>query len=67
MGNNFKNQAQRDHWNKYNNAYSKRNYKTVTIKLNVNSEKFVIDYLESFGKPFGTTVKDILKKEASKK
>ena len=34
MPNIFKTPEQRKHWNAYNNEYSKRNYRTITIKLN---------------------------------
>lgn len=47
MANNFKNQEQREHWNRYNNEYSKKTYRTITIKLNKNSDKDVIDYIDS--------------------
>ena len=47
MANNFKRPEQREHWNKYNNEYSKKNYRTITIKLNLVKDKDIIDYLES--------------------
>ena len=45
MPNNFKTQEQRDNWNKYNNAYAKEHYKTICLKLNVNTDKDIIDCL----------------------
>lgn len=45
MANNFKTPEQRANWNKYNNAYAKEHYKTICLKLNVDTDKDVIDYL----------------------
>lgn len=47
MPNVFKNDEQRKHWNEYANAYSKKNYKTICIKLNKTTDKDVIDLLDS--------------------
>lgn len=45
MANNFKTPEQRANWNKYNNAYAKEHYKTICLKLNVETDKDIIDYL----------------------
>ena len=47
MPNIFKNEAQRKHWNEYNNKYSKENYKTISLKLNKRTDKDIIEYLET--------------------
>lgn len=49
MPNVFKTKEQRQHWNEYNNQYSKKNYKTITFKLNKRTDKDVIDYFERIG------------------
>ena len=45
MPNIFKTPEQRKHWNTYNNEYSKRNYRTITIKLNKVTDADVIEFL----------------------
>lgn len=45
MANNFKNDEQRVRWNIYNKNYSKKNYKTITMKLNKEKDKDIIDFL----------------------
>ena len=49
MGNVFKNDEQRKRWNAYNSAYSHRNYKTITIKLNKEKDKDIIDFFDEHG------------------
>ena len=61
MGNIFKTQEQRDRWNKYNSDYSKRNYRTITLKLNKKTDKRVIDYLDSTGESTTTVVRRFLR------
>lgn len=51
MGNVFKNDEQRKHWNAYNNEYSKKTYKTITIKLNKIKDKDILDYMDNFKSP----------------
>ena len=45
MANNFKTPEQRANWNKYNNAYAKEHYKTICLKLNVDTDQDVINRL----------------------
>lgn len=61
MGNNFKNQEQRDHWNRYNSAYSKEHYKTYTVKFNRQQDKDVIDFLNQNSKSITATLKTIIR------
>lgn len=49
MANRFKNAEQRAHWNKYNAKYAAKNYKSICLKLNKQTDKDVIDYLTSLG------------------
>lgn len=63
MPNNFKNEEQRNRWNKYNNAYSRKNYRTFTIKLNREKDKDLIDYLESRSQTTTTTIKELLREK----
>ena len=45
MPNIFRNEDQRRKWNAYNSKYSKENYRTITLKLNKEKDKDVIDFL----------------------
>lgn len=45
MPNIFRNEDQRKKWNAYNSKYSKENYRTITLKLNKEKDKDVIDFL----------------------
>ena len=66
MANVFKNDEQRVHWNAYNNKYSKKNYKTVTIKFSKLNDKELIDYLENSGKPATVVIKDLIREKLGK-
>ena len=50
-GNLYKNwgSEQRRHWNDYNRKYAKAHFKTVNLKLRINEDKDIIDYLNSRG------------------
>ena len=63
MGNNFKNDEQRLHWNKYNNEYSKKNYRTFCLKLNKVKDKDIIDFLESGNGSATSIVKNLLREQ----
>lgn len=65
MGNVFNTPEQREHWNKYNNDYSKKNYRTVTIKLNKKEYAEEIAYLEQDPKGISHAVKVLLKEKIS--
>jgi len=45
MPNNLKTPEQRANWNKYNNAYAKEHYKTICLKLNIETDQDVINCL----------------------
>lgn len=60
MANVFKNDAQRKHWNEYNSQYSKKNYRTFTVKLNRVKDKELIDYLESGGTTATSKIKSLI-------
>ena len=45
MPNIFRNEDQRKKWNAYNSKYSKEKYRTITLKLNKEKDKDVIDFL----------------------
>jgi len=49
MANYFKTQEQRENWNKYNSLYSKAHYKAFTIKLNLEKDKDIIEYINKTG------------------
>ena len=59
MGNIFKSQEQREKWNAYNNKYSKENYKTISLKLNKNNDKDILEYIENSGKTVTTLFKEL--------
>lgn len=63
MANNFKNQTQRTNWNKYNNAYSKKNYKTICIKLRLVEDKDIIDFLYSLSPSPTKAIKALVKEK----
>lgn len=63
MGNIFKSQEQREKWNAYNSKYAKENYKTVTLKLNKNSDKDILEYIESSGKTATAVFKELLREK----
>lgn len=63
MSNQFKNQEQRERWNKYLARYSHENYKTVTIKLNKKEYADIIQAMEATGKGASVIIKELLKKE----
>lgn len=67
MANKFKNDAQRENWNKYNSKYAKQHYRTITVKLSKEEFAKEIAYLE--GSPLGLSgaVKKMLKEYVSKK
>ena len=45
MPNVFRTPEQRKNWNKYNQAYSKKNYVSINIKLHREKDKDIIEYL----------------------
>lgn len=61
MPNNFKNDEQRKRWNAYNNQYAKKNYKTICIKFNKESDKDILDYLENSGESPTRVIRELLK------
>ena len=63
MPNVFKNSEQREHWNKYNNAYAKANYKTLGIKLHKERDKDVIEFCEKSGKSMSELFKELVRKQ----
>lgn len=63
MANVFKNQEQRDKWNAYNAKYAKKNYKSICLKLNKNSDKDVIDYLQNNGGSPTQTIKALVREK----
>ena len=66
MGNVFKTNEQREHWNAYNNNYAKKNYKAICIKLNLVKDKEVIDYLTKTGKTATTIIKELVAEKLNK-
>lgn len=58
MPNIFKNREQRDAWNKYNAKYAKENYKTVSVKLNKEKDRELIEWLENLR---GVSVTEVFK------
>ena len=63
MANNFKNDEQRAKWNEYNNAYSKKNYRAISLKLNKASDKDVINYLETKGESPTKVVRELVREK----
>ena len=63
MANNFKNQAQREHWNAYNKKYAAENYKSVCLKLNKKTDKDVIEYLTGNGASPTAVIRALVNKE----
>lgn len=63
MGNVFRKPEQREHWNKYNAAYAKKNYKSYALKLSKEKDKHIIDYLDSQHKSITQIVRELLNKE----
>ena len=49
MANIFRTPEQRQHWNKYNSKYSSEHYKNICLKLNLETEKDMIDFLARHG------------------
>lgn len=49
MANPYNNDEQRIKWNKYVREYSKKNLYTISIKLNKENDKDIIDYLSANG------------------
>ena len=49
MQNIFKTDEQRQNWNKYNREYSKAHYKNICLKLNRETEKEMIEFLQRVG------------------
>lgn len=37
---------QREHWNKYSTNYARTHFKSLNLKLRINEDKDIIDYLE---------------------
>ena len=69
MANVFKNAEQRKHWNKYNNDYCKRNYKTVGLRLHVLNDKDIIEHLAKLEEDKVTVtdyIKELLRREIKK-
>lgn len=60
MGNKFATAEARKHWNAYNSAYAKKNYKVVTVKFSLKNDKDIIDYISKFDLSSGMAVKKIL-------
>ena len=65
MPNKFRTPEQRNHWNEYNNRYARKNYRTVTIKLNRKEYEKEIAYLEKDPKGMSHAIKVILKEKIS--
>ena len=63
MANVFKNDEQRKKWNTYNNKYAKKNYKSICLKLNKNTDKDIIDYLTSNGGSPTQVIKALVKEK----
>lgn len=63
MANVFKNDEQRKKWNTYNNKYAKKNYKSICLKLNKNTDKDIIDYLTSNGGSPTQVIKTLVKEK----
>ena len=66
MANNFKNDEQRANWNRYNNAYSKKHYKAISLKLNLETDKDVIDLLTNSEKSPTQIVRELVLKSLKK-
>ena len=60
------NEEQREKWNKYFTAYSKKTYKSVSVRFNYRLEKDLIDYLESQPTPMAVTLKNLVKEKVGK-
>lgn len=54
---------QRKKWNEYNNAYSKRNYRTFTVKFRIREDAEIIDFLESYKGGATKAIRELIKKE----
>ena len=63
MANNFKNDEQRVKWNKYNNAYSKKTYRAISLKLNKANDQDVINYLETKGESPTKVVRELVREK----
>ena len=65
MPNNFKTDEQRQNWNKYNREYSKAHYKNICLKLNRETDKDMIEFLERVGNAnfIRNAIKEAMKKE----
>ena len=67
MPNIFKNDEQRLRWNAYNKEYSRRNYKSISIKLNYVTDADIIEALTGDGRSPTEVIKTLVRnKNASK-
>ena len=63
MGNVFKTEEQRQRWREYNREYNKKNYTAITIFLNKEKDKDLLDYLNSQGEGRSVVVKKLIRKQ----
>ena len=54
---------QKERWNNYSNNYAHKNYKTITLKLNRNTDSDIIRFLESSDEGVTKLIKRLLRKE----
>ena len=69
-GNLYKNWGveQRKHWNEYNKNYSKTHFKTINLKLRIDEDKDIIDYLNSRnGETLSEFVRQIIREKINSK
>ena len=59
----FKNEDQRAHWNKYNNEYSKKNYRCYCLKFNKEKDKDIINYIESNGGSPSIVIRNLVREK----
>ena len=65
MANIFKNDEQRQNWNKYNNNYAKQNYRSYCIKLNKKTDKDIIELIETSNETATQVIRGLLKAKIS--
>ncbi len=67
MPNIFKNDEQRLRWNAYNKDYSRRNYKTICVKLNYIKDADIIEALTGDGRSPTEAIKELVRSKNANK
>lgn len=65
MSNVLRTQEQRERWYRYNTQYARKHYRTITLKLNKQSDADIIDYLLSQEKPITDVIREALRAKLS--